>query len=105
MRAETLKGHLDFLLLAAVHGRASHGYAILETLRQRTSGTLDLAEGTVYPALHRLQRAGLLASRWTVESGRRRRTYRLTAKGETALEAGRREWRAFSSAVEAVAAT
>ena len=57
MNGETLKGHLDMLLLAAVHADAAHGYAIAETLRVRSGGTLDLPEGTLYPALHRLERA------------------------------------------------
>lgn len=100
-----LKGHLDFLLLATVGGGPMHGYAVVEALRQRSDGSLDLPEGTVYPALHRLERAGLLASRWSAESGRRRRTYRLTPKGAKALASGRSTWRAFATAVEAVAGT
>ena len=72
MNAETLKGHLDLLLLAAVHSRPAHGYAIADTLRARSDGAFDLPEGTLYPALHRLERAGLLSSRWS-EGGRRRR--------------------------------
>ena len=103
MRAETLKGHLDFLLLAALQHHASHGYAIVETLRARSGGSFDVPEGTIYPALHRLEHAGLLASRWSTQSGRRRRTYRLTAKGQQALDRNRVEWRQFASAIEAVA--
>jgi PadR family transcriptional regulator PadR len=63
MKAEELKGHLDLLLLAAVQARSAHGYAIIEELRRLSGGTFDLPEGTVYPALHRLERAGLLSSR------------------------------------------
>ena len=59
MNAETLKGHLDLLLLAAVQRRPTHGYAIADTLRARSDGAFDLPEGTLYPALHRLERAGL----------------------------------------------
>jgi DNA-binding PadR family transcriptional regulator len=55
MNAETLKGHLDLLLLAAVQSSPSHGYAIADTLRARSDGTFDLPEGTLYPALHRLR--------------------------------------------------
>lgn len=63
MNPEVLKGHLDLLLLAAVQHRPAHGYAIAETLRARSDGTFDLPEGTLYPALHRLERARLLTSR------------------------------------------
>ena len=102
MRAETLKGHLDMLLLAAVHADAAHGYAIAETLRVRSGGTLDLPEGTLYPALHRLERAGLLASRWLEVGGRRRRIYRLTNKRHRALADQQGEWADFARAVHAV---
>ena len=102
MRPETLKGHLDGLILATLKGGPAHGYAIAQALRSRSDGTFDLAEGTLYPALHRLERAGLLASEWTTESGRRRRIYRLTRKGESGLEERRAEWRLLSAAVEAV---
>jgi transcriptional regulator len=102
MNAETLKGHLDMLLLAAVRGEPAHGYAIAERLRARSDGAFDLPEGTLYPALHRLERAGLLASRWSEVNGRRRRVYSLTRKGERALVERQDEWRDFSRAVEAV---
>jgi DNA-binding PadR family transcriptional regulator len=102
MSGEMLKGHLDALLLAAVEARAAHGYAILEALRQRSGGAFDLPEGTVYPALHRLERAGLLESAWSAESGRRRRVYALTPRGRRALVKSRDEWRQFSDGVSAV---
>lgn len=102
MKAEVLKGHLDFLLLAAVQGRPAHGYALAETLRARSSGAFDLPEGTLYPALHRLERARLLSSRWSEVSGRRRRVYQLTAKGERMLARQQDEWRLFTRAVHAV---
>ena len=60
MRAEVLKGHLDGLLLAALEAGPRHGYAVMEVLREGSGGTLDLPTGTVYPALHRLERAGLV---------------------------------------------
>src|SRR4029453_5146987 len=88
MNAETLKGHLDLLLLAAVQARPTHGYAIAETLRARSDGSFDLPEGTLYPALHRLERGGLLSSRWSEVNGRRRRVYQLTRAGHRALAKG-----------------
>jgi len=102
MNAETLKGHLDLLLLAAVQPGPMHGYAIAETLRVRSNRMFDLPEGTLYPALHRLERAGLLSSRWSEVNGRRRRVYQLTRKGQQALATRHGEWRDFARAVHAV---
>jgi DNA-binding PadR family transcriptional regulator len=102
MDAEALKGHLDLILLATVEPGACHGYAIIERLRERSHGTFDLAEGTVYPALHRLERAGLLRSSWSAESGRKRRLYELTPKGRGALREQRSEWRQFVKGIDSV---
>lgn len=102
VKADTLNGQLDPLILATVADEPAHGYAVLQRLKQRSSGAFDLAEGTIYPALHRLERDGLLDSSWSTESGRRRRVYRVTRAGTAALEARRREWRRFAQAVEAV---
>ena len=104
MRAEALKGHLDGLLLAVVADDPAHGYAIIERLQARSGGEFQLAESTVYPALHRLERAGLLESSWTEAQGRRRRVYQLTRRGRNALARSRDDWRSFSSAVTAVLA-
>ncbi|HEY4321008.1 MAG TPA: helix-turn-helix transcriptional regulator [Gemmatimonadales bacterium] len=102
MNGESLKGHLDYLLLAALRGLPAHGYAIAERLRARTDNALDLPEGTLYPALHRLQRAGLLTSTWGSHNGRRRRIYQLTAKGLRALEERHAAWHSFARAVRGV---
>ncbi len=103
MDAEQLKGHLDGLILAVIAGEPMHGYAVIEALKTRSQGRLELPEGTVYPALHRLERNGLLASEWS-ETGRRRRVYRLTARGERELGLRRKGWRDFATTVEAVLA-
>ena len=77
----------------------------MEGLDYRDTVTeFDLPEGTIYPALHRLERSGLLASGWSSASGRRRRVYRLTRRGRARLESRKREWGAFSRAVDAVLA-
>src|SRR5437660_3603386 len=99
---EELKGHLDLLILASLEGRQLHGYALIGELRATSAGTFDLPEGTVYPALHRLERGGLLSSRWSSESGRRRRIYELTRKGAEALAERRTAWREFSRRVDLV---
>jgi DNA-binding PadR family transcriptional regulator len=97
-----LQGHLDSLLLAVVEDEPAHGYAIIDELRRRSGGTFDLPEGTVYPALHRLERAGLLRSDTTTVNGRQRRVYRLSRRGTTALSQQRNEWRGFAGAVSSV---
>ena len=102
MRAEVLKGHLDALLLAVLEEGPRHGYAVIEALRAASAGRFDLPTGTVYPALHRLERAGLLRGRWSTVGGRRRRTYELTAAGRRALSQERGAWREFAAAVSAL---
>jgi PadR family transcriptional regulator PadR len=102
MRGEALKGHLEGLLLAAVRADARHGYAIVEELRSLSGGVFDLPEGTIYPALHRLEQGGLLDSRWEMVSGRRRRVYLMTPRGRAALVKQRRAWSEFAAAMSAV---
>ncbi len=102
MKADALGGQLDSLILATVAGEPAHGYVILQRLKLRSAGAFDLAEGTIYPALHRLERDGLLASSWSSESGRRRRVYRVTRAGRSSLQSRRRDWVHFAQAVEAV---
>jgi PadR family transcriptional regulator, regulatory protein PadR len=102
MKNDALGGQLDSLILATVADEPAHGYAILQHLKERSGGAFDLAEGTIYPALHRLERDGLLSSSWSTASGRRRRVYRVTRSGQGALAARRQEWTQFSRAVEAV---
>ena len=100
-----LKGHLDMIVLAALSSGPAHGYAVIEEIKRRSGQAFDLAEGTIYPALHRLEQADLLASRWvTAESGRRRRVYSLTRGGERALAGQRAVWEQFSVAIGALLA-
>jgi len=99
MSAEQLKGHLDALMLAVLEDGPAHGYAIIESLRSRSGGVFRLPEGTIYPALHRLERGGSVASRRETIGGRERRVYRLTARGRAALRERRSNWEQFSGAV------
>jgi PadR family transcriptional regulator, regulatory protein PadR len=102
MKADVVRGHLEMLLLAVVESQPAHGYAIVEELRRRSDEELDLPEGTVYPALHRLERQGLLASDWQTVAGRRRRVYRVTRRGQAALVVKQREWAGFIRTVRGV---
>lgn len=92
-----MKGHLDLLVLAILRDRALYGYALIDALRLRSGGVFDLPEGTVYPALYRLERAGVLRSSWSPGAGRRRRrVYALTARGREVLAERAEEWRELS---------
>lgn len=102
MNRERLKGNLDLLVLSVLAAGPAHGYVIITALRERSGGTFDLPEGTIYPALHRLEDAGLLGSAWAEGEGRKRRVYGLTDKGAAALAAEQREWRQFANSVQAV---
>lgn len=100
--SEALKGHLDLLLMAAVEAEPAHGYALIREIRERTQGTFDLAEGTIYPALQRLEDDRRLRSDWREVEGRKRRVYRLTATGRAELARRRKDWRTFTLAVTRV---
>ena len=103
MSAEMLKGHLDAVLLATIGDEALHGYAIIEAIRARSGGHFALPEGTIYPALHRLELAGLLTSRWVQpEGGRKRRVYALTESGRQSLVERRAGWQSFASGIDLV---
>jgi PadR family transcriptional regulator len=101
MIGEALKGHLDLLLLAILADGPAHGYAVIESLRMKSRGTFDLPEGTIYPALHRLESQGLLRSSWSEDSARRKRIYHLTPKGQQMLARRQEEWKNFSNAINA----
>ena len=103
MRREVLKGHLDLLILSVVEAGPAHGYAIIRELARRSDGAFDLKEGTIYPALHRLERARLLRSRWEKGPGPRpRRLYSLTPAGRRALAEQDEAWQEFSGAMDRV---
>ena len=90
------------LTLAVIADGPAHGYAVLEELKPRSGGVVDLPEGTLYPALHRLEGAGLLASDWDTSTGRKRRVYTVTKRGRSVLTAEQAEWHQFVDAVQAV---
>ena len=102
MARDPFSGHLEMLLLAAVGSQPMHGYAIIEYVREASAGQFDYAEGTIYPALRRLEDEGLVRSRWSERDGRRRRVYEVSSKGRKALAGRRNEWESFTRGVEAV---
>ena len=93
------KGTLPALMLEALRHEPSHGYRIAQRIKERSAGVLDFKEGTLYPALHKLQNEGLVVSYEGVEKGRPRRYYRITPSGREALTRDRAEWRELSRAV------
>jgi len=102
MRTDLLKGHLDLVLLSCLREGPAHGYLLGRRVRERSDGEFELLEGTLYPALHRLEASGLVSSSWATVAGRRRRIYRLTSKGTRALGEREAEWRRFSQTVNGV---
>lgn len=102
---DTLRGHLGTMLLAALEGGPAHGFDLLKRLEAEGCGALRLKEGSVYPALYRLERSGLVLAGWEEDDARRgprRRIYSLTRKGRAQLAAGREEWQQFVSIVGAI---
>ncbi|MBN6037300.1 PadR family transcriptional regulator [Amycolatopsis sp. 195334CR] len=102
MRADAVRGHLDGLLLAVLEPGPLHGYAIIAAVQQRSAGALELRTGTIYPALNRLERIGLLRSGWQSVGERKRRCYELTDAGRRALADERTGWAEFTTAIGSV---
>lgn len=97
------RGDYALLLLGLLGKREMYGYELVAELRERSAATIELPEGTVYPALRRLERDGLVTGRWVdAAGGPRRRYYRLTTAGERALADGREAWRRFAAAADGV---
>ena len=96
------KGTLPTLVLETLLHEPSHGYRIAQLIKERSRGVLDFKEGTLYPALHKLENGGLVESYEDVENGRTRRHYRITKAGRGTLTKDRAEWRKLSRAVTTV---
>lgn len=104
--SELLKGSTDCLVLSVLANAPTYGYDIIRQLRARSSGYFEFREGTLYPALHRMEKDGLIEGRWqTLPGGQERRYYYLTARGTEALERRRTTWADFCAAVRAVLTT
>lgn len=106
MASDLYTGTLDVLILKSVSWRPSHGYAIGRWIRDTTQDVLNVQEGALYPALHRLERRGLLAEEWRqTETGRQAKYYSLTGDGRAHLRREIERWSRFSRAVSRALAT
>ncbi|MES1213839.1 MAG: helix-turn-helix transcriptional regulator [Singulisphaera sp.] len=102
MDPKLLTGTIETMMLEVLASAPSYGYEIVQTVLGRSGGRFALKEGSLYPALHKLEREKLLESYWTEFDGRRRKYYRLTATGRALLETRRQEWQSFAAGVNGV---
>ena len=102
MDIKLLNGTVEMMMLDVISAGPTYGYEIVQTVLARSNGQFELKEGSLYPALHRLERQQLLSSFWNEQEGRRRKYYQLTKAGAAALKARREEWQAFTAGVNSV---
>jgi PadR family transcriptional regulator PadR len=102
-QTDALRGSLDLLILKTLSLAPMHGWGISQRVQQISKGVLEVNQGSLYPALQRLEKSGLVTSDWdTTDNNRRARYYRLTATGGRALSAELQNWRRFAAGLEAV---
>lgn len=100
---DALRGSLDLLVLKTLSLTAMHGWGISLRIQQVSKGVLEVNQGSLYPALQRLEKSGLISSEWgTTDNNRRARFYRITAAGRRALGQELDSWRKFAAGLEAV---
>src|SRR3954470_15623782 len=100
---DLLQGTLDMLVMRAVRDEPLHGYALVHRLKLISGGRLSVPQGSLYPALHRLENQGMLKADWReTDSGREAKFYRLTAKGKKRLDAEVAEWKELSKAISLI---
>jgi transcriptional regulator len=103
LQTDALRGSLDLLVLKTLSLQPMHGWGISQRIQQISDGVLEVNQGSLYPALQRLEKQGLIASDWgTTDNNRRARYYRITASGRRALGAELESWRRFAAGLEAV---
>ena len=103
METKLISGTLEMMVLEIVSTSPSYGYQITQTVLERSEGYFELKEGSLYPALYRMEREKMLSAYWVnSEEGRRRKYYKLTAKGKKVLATRRQEWKAFAAGVNGV---
>ena len=102
-RRELIKGSFDSLILCLLDQQSMYGYQIIKELESRSQGYFRFKEGTLYPALHRLEQTGLIEGKWQMlPNGRQRRYYHITEKGLGSLEAKRNQWLDFLAAMNLI---
>jgi PadR family transcriptional regulator PadR len=102
-RADLLQGTLDLLILKTLNGGPIHGYRIAQKIRDLSDAVLRVEEGSLYPALYRLEQRGLIESEWGVsDNNRQARFYKLTRKGRREMDAEAASWDRLSAAVSRV---
>jgi PadR family transcriptional regulator PadR len=102
-QTDALRGSLDLLVLKTLSLQPMHGWGISQRVQQISDGVLEVNQGSLYPALQRLEKEGLITSDWgTTDNNRRARYYRITASGRRALGAELESWRRFTAGLEAV---
>lgn len=105
-QSDALRGSLDLLVLKTLSLAPMHGWGISLRIQQISEGVLDVNQGSLYPALQRLEKEGLITSEWgTTDNNRRARYYRLTAAGRRTLDAELESWRRFAAGLELVIRT
>jgi transcriptional regulator len=105
-KTDLLQGTLDMLLMRAVSDEALHGYALVHRLNLISGGRLSVPQGSLYPALHRLENQGFLKATWgATDTGREAKFYRLTARGRKRLDSEMAEWRELSTAIALILGT
>jgi transcriptional regulator len=102
MDSRLLWGTVEMLILEVISHGPTYGYEIVQNVTSRSRGYFELKEGSLYPALHRMERQKLLSSSWKEADGRRRKYYRLTPNGQQALETKKQEWSEFATGVNGV---
>jgi transcriptional regulator len=106
LQTDALRGSLDLLVLKTLSLTPMHGWGISQRIQQTSKGVLEVNQGSLYPALQRLEKEGLIVSDWgTTDNNRRARYYRITAAGRRTLGAERASWRRFAAGLEAVLRT
>ena len=105
MDSRLLWGTVDMLILEVISGGPTYGYEIAQTVLGRSQGYFEITEGSLYPALHRLERQRLLEASWKEADGRERKYYKLTPAGRVALAARKKEWEQFATGVQGVLGT
>ena len=102
-RRELVKGSIDSLLLCLIAQQPKYGYQIIKELEEKSEGYFKFKEGTLYPALHRLERAGLILGKWEMlPSGQQRKYYHITDKGLSILVERRGQWQDFLTAMNLI---